>query len=73
MLTRDPVGTSVGLLFAVPFGVAAGWFITMGGWWWAAAVSALIVALFGVVGLAVSIPKKVRDAKGNEIQEDQAP
>lgn len=59
-LTRDPVGIAVGLLFAIPFGALAGWLIWLGGLWWAGAVPALVVALFGAVGLTDSLIKKER-------------
>lgn len=64
-LTRDVAGIAVGVMIALPAGIGAVWFATMGGWWWAAAIASLTFALFGTMGLALSLPKRRRDAKGD--------
>lgn len=61
--TRNPAGCVVGVLIAAPSAALAAWMIHLGGWWWALAVSATLLALFGIMGIAVSTRKKSRSRR----------
>jgi hypothetical protein len=67
---RDPAGIAIGAA-CIGIGALLG-FVTgrQGGWWWLAWIAAALFAVVGAVGLAISIPKQRRDAKGNQVKDE---
>jgi hypothetical protein len=67
-LTRDPSGIGIAIfLLLVGVGLAVPSFRD-GGWWWLLVVPAVWFAIFGIVGLGQTIPRRQRDARGNTIK-----
>jgi hypothetical protein len=64
---RDPSGIGLAIAFLV-IGLALVWLtVSSGRWWWTASPITAGLLVFGIVGLCVSGPKKIRDEKGNAL------